>query len=39
MDAPNVLATGVVSLDEQRLINEELRAVELWWHPAWEKYL
>ncbi len=37
LDAINVL--NVTTLEEQRLINDELASVELYHHPAWETYL
>ncbi len=39
MDAPNVLATGVVTLDEQRAINDKLAAVEIEAVDDWKVWL
>lgn len=39
MDAPNVLATGVVSMDTQRRVNDQLAGVELWMAPGWKDWL
>ena len=39
MDAPNKLASAVVSLDTQAAINTELAKVQLAMVPGWEKYL
>ncbi len=39
MDAPNVLATGVVSIDEQMAVNAELAGVELFMDDRWKRWL
>jgi hypothetical protein len=38
MDAPNRLSSAVVTLDEQRRINDQLAKVELYADAGWEKY-
>ncbi len=39
MDAPNVRANAVISLDVQRAVNEELKDVQLDLFPGWEAWL